>query len=137
MKIVGVASKVSNDRDDLLEQAWELFFNSEVLEYLNGQNISQDIISVYYEYEGDHNDPYTLLIGYEVAESFEVPTGLNSVSIKLNHDKYEIEGELPDAIIDKWHDIWDDTSKKRAYKADFDRYNPIKDTAEINVEYIK
>ena len=31
---VGVATKVSNDRDDLLEQAWELFFNSEVLEYL-------------------------------------------------------------------------------------------------------
>ncbi|AIT09563.1 AraC family transcriptional regulator [Candidatus Francisella endociliophora] len=137
MKVVGVALKVSNDREDLLEQVWELFFNSEVLEYLNGQNISPDIISVYYEYEGDHNDPYTYLIGYEVDESFEAPTGLNSVSIELNHDKYDIQGELPDAIIDKWQEIWDDTSKKRAYKADFDRYNPIEDTAEINVEYIK
>ena len=45
MKLVGVATKVSNDREDLLEQAWELFFNSAVLEYLNGQNLSQDIIS--------------------------------------------------------------------------------------------
>ncbi|WP_395166533.1 GyrI-like domain-containing protein [Francisella salimarina] len=137
MKVVGVASKVSNDREDLLEEAWELFFNSEVLEYLNGQNISQDIISVYYGYEGDHTAPYTLLIGYEVAESFEVPTGLNSVQIELNHQTYRVEGELPDAIIDKWQQIWADNSKKRAYKADFDRYNPIEDYAEINVEYLK
>ena len=62
MKLVGVATKVSNDREDLLEQAWELFFNSVVLEYLNDQNLSQDIISVYYDYEDDHTAPYTLLI---------------------------------------------------------------------------
>lgn len=137
MKVVGVATKVSNDRDDLLEQAWELFFNSEVLEYLNGHNISQDIISVYYEYAGDHSDPYTLLIGYEVDESFEAPTGLNSVIIKQNHDIFKVTGELPDAVIEKWQQIWDDTSKERAYKADFDRYNPKEDFVEINVEYIK
>ncbi|AFJ44169.1 GyrI-like domain-containing protein [Francisella orientalis] len=137
MKVVGVASKVSNDRVDLLEEAWEFFFNSEVLEYLNGQNISQDIISVYYDYECDHTAPYTLLIGYEVAESFEVPAGLNSVQIELNHRTYRVEGELPDAIIDKWQQIWADNSKKRVYKADFDRYNPIEDYAEVNVEYLK
>ena len=34
MKVVGVASKVSNDREDLLEEAWELFFNSDVLDIL-------------------------------------------------------------------------------------------------------
>ncbi|MED7788714.1 effector binding domain-containing protein [Francisella sp. 19X1-34] len=136
MKVVGVATKVSNDRDDLLEQAWELFFNSEVLEYLNGQNLSQDIISVYYAYEGDHTAPYTLLIGYEVDDKFDVPTGLNSTNIELNHDIFRVEGDLPDTAIDKWQEIWADNSKKRAYKADFDRYNPIEDFVEINVEYI-
>ncbi|APC92425.1 MULTISPECIES: GyrI-like domain-containing protein [Francisella] len=137
MKVVGVATKVSNDREDLLEQAWELFFNSEVLEYLNKQNLSQDIISVYYDYEGDHTAPYTLLIGYEVTETFEVPTGLDSVIIELNHEVYRVAGELPDAIIDKWQEVWADNSKKRAYRADFDRYNPINDYAEVNVEYLR
>ncbi len=136
MKVVGVSTKVSNDRDDLLEQAWELFFNSEVLEYLNGQNLSQDIISVYYEYEGDHTALYTLLIGYEVDDSFDVPTGLNSVNVELNHEVFRVEGDLPDAVIEKWQEIWRDDSKERVYKADFDRYNPIEDFVEINVEYI-
>ncbi|ASG68951.1 AraC family transcriptional regulator [Francisella halioticida] len=135
MRIVGVSTKVSNDRDDLLEQAWELFFNSEVLEYLNGQNLSQDIISVYYEYEGDHTAPYTLLIGYEVNNSFETPIGLDSVILEKNHKIFRVEGDLPDAAIEKWREIWSDNSKKRVYKADFDRYNPIEDFVEINVEY--
>ncbi|QLE79318.1 GyrI-like domain-containing protein [Francisella sp. Scap27] len=135
MKVVGVSTKVSNDREDLLEQAWDLFSNSEVLEYLQGKNLSQDIISVYYEYEGDCDDPYTLLIGYEVDESFETPLGLNSVVINLNHEIYKLSENVPDAIFDKWEDIWDDTSRERAYIADFDRYNPKQDYAEIGVEY--
>ncbi|MDE4938374.1 AraC family transcriptional regulator, partial [Francisella tularensis subsp. holarctica] len=55
----------------------------------------------------------------------------------LNHQTFRVLGELPDAIIDKWHQIWADNSKKRAYKADLDRYNPIEDYAEVNVEYLK
>lgn len=135
MKVIGVSAKVSNDRDDLLEEAWELFFKSDVLEYVEGENLSEDIISVYYEYEGDQDDPYTLLIGYEVEEDFETPNGLNSIVINLNHETYRIEKNLPDAIFDKWEDIWDDTSRERAYIADFDRYNPKEDVAEVNVEY--
>jgi predicted transcriptional regulator YdeE len=102
MKVVGISAKVSNDRDDLLEEAWELFFKSEVLEYVEGENLSDDIISVYHEYEGDCDDPYILLIGYEVEDDFETPTGLNSVVINVNHNVYKIEDNLPDAVFDKW-----------------------------------
>ena len=137
MKIVGISAKVANDREDLIDDAWELFANSEVLEYLDGQNISDDIISVYYEYEGDHTAPYSLLIGYEVEDTFAIPNGLNHIDIKTNHVIYDIDGELPDAIIEKWHEIWNDTSKERVYNADFDRYNPKNDTAEVHVEYKK
>ena len=135
MKVVGISAKVSNDRDDLLEEAWELFFKSEVLEYVEGENLSEDIISVYYEYEGDCDDPYTLLIGYEVADDFETPMGLNSVTINLNHETHKIDKDLPDAVFDKWEDIWDDETREMAYIADFDRYNPKEDFVEINVEY--
>ncbi|MDE4965942.1 AraC family transcriptional regulator, partial [Francisella tularensis subsp. holarctica] len=75
-------------------------------------------------YEGDYTDPLTLLRGYEVPEPFEVPKGLNSVQIELNHQTYRFEGELHYAIIYKCQQIWSDNSKNRAYKADFDRYNP-------------
>lgn len=135
MKVVGISAKVSNDRDDLLEEAWELFFKSEVLEYVEGENLSNDIISVYYEYEGDQDDPYTLLIGYEVEDDFDTPLGLNSVTINLNHETHRIDKDLPDAIFNKWEDIWEDTARERAYIADFDRYNPKNDTAEVCVEY--
>jgi len=135
MKVVRISAKVTNDRDDLLEEAWELFFKSEVLEYVEGENLSDDIISVYHEYEGDCDDPYILLIGYEVEDDFETPTGLNSVTINLNHETHRIEKDLPDAIFDKWEDIWEDTTRERAYIADFDRYSPKEDVAEVNVEY--
>ena len=135
MKVVGISAKVSNERDDLLEAAWELFFNSEVLDYLDGANVSEEIISVYHEYEGDCDDPYTLLIGYEVEDDYETPNGLNDVTINLNHDVYQITGEMPDAIMDAWEEIWDDTARERAYIADFDICNTKTDTAEIHVEY--
>ena len=51
------------------------------------------------------------MIGYEVNESFEVPTGLNSIVIELNHEVSRVEGELPGAIKDKWQEIC--TDKKR------------------------
>lgn len=133
MKVVGVAAKVANDRDE--EAVWELFANSEVLAYLQGANLSEDIISVYYEYEGHQNDSYTLLIGYEVNDSFEVPLGLNTVSINFKHQTYKVEKNLPDAIFEKWQEICEDSTRKRAYIADFDRYNPKEDFAEISVEY--
>lgn len=135
MKVVGVSTEVSNDRDDLLENAWDLFFKSEVLDYLDGKNLSADIISVYYNYQGDHTKPYSLLIGYEVDESFETPMGVEDVIINLNHEQHRLEGEDTEAVIEKWQEIWDDNSRERAYIADFDRFNPIEDFIEINVEY--
>ena len=67
----------------------------------------------------------------------KVPTGLNSIVIELNHKISRVEGALPDAIKDKWQEICADDSKKRAYKVDFDRYNPIENYAEVNVEYLR
>ena len=135
MRVVGISAKVNNDREDLIDDVWELFFNSEVLDYLDENNLSGDIISVYHEYEGDHADDYTLLIGYEVEDDYEVPVGLNFVDITLNHNVINVKGELPEAAIAEWENIWDDDSQERAYIVDFDIYDPKEDKVDINVEY--
>ena len=135
MRVVGVSGKVSNDREDLIDSVWELFENSDVLDYLNENNISEDIVSVYHEFESDYIGKYTLLIGYEVEDDYETPIGLNFVDIELNHTTVVVKGELPDAIFEEWDNIYEDTSKERAYIADFDIYYPKEDLVEINVEY--
>jgi predicted transcriptional regulator YdeE len=135
MKVVGVSGKVSNDREDLIDNVWELFENSDVLDYLNENNLTEDIVSVYCEFESDYMGEYTLLIGYEVEDDYDTPVGLNSIDIDLNHTTKVVKGELPDAIFEEWDNIYEDKSKERAHIADLDIYYPKEDLVEINVEY--
>lgn len=135
MRIVGIAAKVSNAEIDKIGRLWGEFYQSNILEKLGSNVVSDEVISVYTDYEGDHNAPYTLLIGYEVLDPYNCPDNLAERTIDGFFEKFIVKGELPKSVIEQWSKIWADTSKKRAYIADFDRYKND-GSVEINVEYI-
>ncbi len=135
IKIVGVAAVVSDERIDLQDEVWEIFAKSEVLDYLKGANLSENIFYVYFDYQDDEENSYTMLIDYEVNKNFEVPDGLNLIEIDFNHESFEADDDTPEAIEGICDDICEDESKERAFIADFEIFNPRDNCVIIYVGY--
>ncbi|MCD8562729.1 MAG: GyrI-like domain-containing protein [Alphaproteobacteria bacterium] len=93
-----------------------------------GQKISNkadDIIfAVYSDYEGDHEAPYRVTIGYRVNNDTPAPEGLHSVRIEgQDYAVMSAGGRQPQALIETWEAIWAG-DLPRTYKTDFELYGP-------------
>ena len=98
--------------------------------------INNDIVAVYFDYDGDYNEPFSYMIGCEVTDGTEAPEGLRKVTIsKANYRKFLAKGKMPDCIGEVWYKIWD-TKLDRAYTFDFEIYGEKSqnwDNAEVEV----
>jgi predicted transcriptional regulator YdeE len=83
---------------------------------------------VYTAYESDHTGEYSLVVGAAVHSAADVPDALVSVILpSATYLVFTAEGPMPDALIRTWMDIWryfsDNVQYRRAYTADFERYD--------------
>jgi len=93
------------------------------------------LYGVYFNYESDAHGEFDVLVGTEELEKVE-----DTPSITLEEGKYlcfKAKGELPQAIIETWGEIWayfsnEKCQEKRAYKTDFEKYIS-QDEAEIYI----
>ncbi len=97
--------------------------------------LSDDIYAVYFDYEGDHTQPFSYFIGCKVKTDTEAPQDMDSLFIpEENYSKVIAKGRMPDCITNSWRDIW--SSKiDRAYNYDFEIYDErSKDWSNAEVE---
>ena len=121
--VVGVSIVTDNSKaTEEVNALWERFFKESV-----GQMIAHkrdDVIyAVYSNYEGDHEAPYRLTIGYRV-EKLDVPEGMYSV--RVEGGEYAVmssAGEQPKALIETWEAIWS-SDLPRKFNTDFEVYGP-------------
>jgi len=100
---------------------WQKFVQGRYAENIPGK-VSNDILAVYFNYEGDYTKPFSYFIGCKVTENAVVPNGMYSIIIPGG--KYRIikaKGKLPDCISKAWGVIWS-VIYARAYKTDFEIY---------------
>ncbi len=105
-----------------INHLWERFFQEKV-----GQRVrhkaNDTIYAVYSDYEGDHEKPYRLTIGYRV-ERGAMPDSFFCVTIKdQSYAVMSATGDQPTALIDTWTAIWS-SDLERSYKTDFELYGP-------------
>ncbi len=125
IRIVGIETRTVNapGKVDIdIPALWGRF----MAENIGGQlpsKLSEEIYCVYCEYEGDHNKPYTTLIGYSVPSDTNLPEGMKSFEIKPSeYAIFKSEGDLTGgAVVGTWNEIWQ-TSLDRTYAADFEIY---------------
>jgi predicted transcriptional regulator YdeE len=85
--------------------------------------LSDEILAVYHQYEGDHTEPFSYFIGFKVKTGSDIPQGLDSLIIpKGTYQKIIARGKMPGCIANTWKDIWS-SSIPRAYQADFEVYD--------------
>ncbi len=84
--------------------------------------VNNEIVAVYFDYEGDYTEPFSYMIGCEVTDGTEAPEGMKKITIpKSKYRKFLAKGKMPDCIGEVWHQIWG-TELDRPYTYDFEVY---------------
>ena len=106
-----------------LKALWVKFMAENVFFQLTDK-VSDHIYCVYAEYETDHTNYYTTVLGCEVDRALQIPGGFTTVTIPAgNYREYSLSGKCPHNLLDAWQKIWD-SSTERKYASDYDRYTP-------------
>ncbi len=121
--LIGLPLKVTLDEaPKTIGPHWDRFFEENCLEKIPNK-LNDTLYGLYTDYEGDFTKPYTLVVGVEVSSLSSIPEGMVGKEIPAQtYIPFETEGELPQALVDKWVEIWK-TPLNRTYSADFEKFD--------------
>lgn len=125
-KIIGISIRTINKNNQSQQdigKLWKQFYAENIFEKIPNK-ISSNVITIYADYISDHTDEYTTIIGVPVSTLDEIPDGFIGREFKAdNFQKFKAEGEMPNAVVNTWIDIWEkDSELNRKYSYDFELY---------------
>ncbi|WP_316793894.1 GyrI-like domain-containing protein [Pedobacter frigoris] len=139
INIIGIAVRTTNENGQSaadIPLLWNRFFTENIAARIPGK-ISEEVYSIYTDYELDYTKPYTTIIGCRVEQLTDIPEGLiGKVIGGGSYTTFVAKGKLSDQIVfTEWQKIWN-TDLPRAYTSDFEIYgagaqNP--DQAEVEI----
>lgn len=128
--VVGLSIVTDNSKGaEEINALWERFFKESVGQILEAQKMNDVIYAVYSDYEGDHEAPYRLTIGYRVEKAgadagVNLPDGMRRVQVvDQEYAVMSAAGAQPEALIETWRAIWSG-DLPRSFQTDFEAYGP-------------
>jgi len=124
--IVGIRTKTTNNGSASkdIPALWGRFMSENILENIPNK-IDNAIYCLYTEYEGDHTQPYDVVLGCKVSNSNEIPEGFTHLHVpKSENAKFLAKGviEHGQAVIETWMKIWQ-SDLDRAFRVDYEVYD--------------
>ena len=124
-EVIGISIRTSNENGKTAEDIgalWGKFMSENILEKIP-KRISDDILSIYTNYESDHTKPYDTILGCKVSSLDTIPDGMVGQSFEGGtFAKFLSKGDVTKgAVYNTWADIWN-TDLDRLYTADFEVY---------------
>lgn len=101
---------------------WQRFTQENLAEKLEDRE-GNELYCVYTDYESDHNDYYTAILGCKTTSMEYLPEGFTGKAIPAG--KYTLftpVGKFPANIGETWQHIWQ-SDLQRTYTVDFDVYD--------------
>ena len=125
INIIGIAIRTTNENGQAaidIPALWNRFLSEQIASKIPNK-LSDDVYSVYTDYELDHTKPYTTIIGCRVSGLDEVPEGLTGKAIaEARYTTFVAKGKLSDQIVyNEWLKIWN-AGLPRTFTADFEVY---------------
>jgi predicted transcriptional regulator YdeE len=131
--VIGISIVTDNSKaTEDINALWERFFKESIGQKVQNK-LDNTIYAVYSDYQGDHEAPYRLTIGYRIPPSKEKettsPTPLPPLDlhyVKCLEGEYAVmsaAGQQPKALIETWEAIWS-SDLNRAFTNDFEVYGP-------------
>jgi len=124
-QIIGIAVRTTNENGQAgtdIGALWQEFMTTGVLDKIPNK-ISNDIYSIYTDYESDHTKPYTTILGCQVSDISDIPKGMVAKTFEGgNYIEFTAKGNLQEgAVYQEWSKIWA-IDLARKYTADFEVY---------------
>lgn len=125
-QIIGIEVRTTNQNSQAINDIgalWRKFMQQGILEKIPNK-VNSTIYCLYTDYEGDHLQPYTTVIGCEVSTTDEVPTGMVAKTInKGTYLKSSVNGDLSKGLVgNHWYQLWE-TEIDRNYQSDYEVYD--------------
>lgn len=125
-KIIGISVETNNENGQSakdLSALWERFYSERIFDKIPNKE-TEEIYSIYTDYEADYRGKYTSIIGQKVGSLANIPNGLIGREFKGgDYLKFTAKGEMPRAVIETWREIWEnDSHLDRRYTTDFEIY---------------
>jgi predicted transcriptional regulator YdeE len=122
--LIGIQCRTSNDPNAGpidIQNLWTKFASDNVFANIPNK-ASEEVIALYCDYEGDHTQPYSVVIGCAVTSFDSVPRGMVTKTIPAaSYAVFPVIGDFPESLIETWGKIWN-TDLKRTYSGDFELY---------------
>ncbi|KYG76849.1 transcriptional regulator [Roseivirga spongicola] len=127
IRLIGLrlAGKTSNENGQSSKdcgELWQKFEKEAIADQIAGK-LNNAIYAVYFDYDGDENQPFSYFIGCAVPENVTVPTGLQTLTIpSQTYQRFLAKGVMPECITDIWKSIWS-SNVNRSFTFDFEVYD--------------
>lgn len=138
-KIIGIAVRTTNENGKAAQDIpalWNRFMKEGIPQRISNK-VNDEVYSMYTDYEGDHTQPYTTIIGCQVSSIDTIPEGMVAHEvIGGSYVKTSATGDIMKGIvINKWNEIWA-SDINRAYTADYEVYGEkSRDMSNAEVEF--
>ena len=125
-KVIGIAVETTNKNGKSTEdmgKLWERFYAENISDKIPNK-LSNEIYSIYTDYETNYKGKYTSIIGMRV-KSFDniSPELIGREFAGGKYRKFIAKGEMPNAVVKTWGEIWSkDAELNRKYTMDFELY---------------
>lgn len=123
--VIGITVRTTNENGQAAQDIgalWNRFISENIAAKIPNKS-SNDIYSVYTDYEKDHTRPYTTLLGCRVSSLENIPEGMTGKTIEeANYTLYVAKGNILQGIVyEEWVKIWN-SDLERTFTADFEIY---------------
>lgn len=137
--VIGISVRTTNENGQAMQDIpalWNRFMAENIADKIPDK-VNGDLYCVYTDYEKDHTQPYTTLLGCRVNNLDNIPAGMMGKTItEGDYTTFTAKGNLAQGIVyNEWIKIWN-TSLERGFTADFEVYgkkafNP--ENAEVDI----
>lgn len=137
-QVIGISIRTTNENGQAAQDIgalWARFMTENISQNIPNK-ISDEILSIYTNYESDHTKPYDTILGCKVSSLEEIPDGMIGQSFEGGtFTKFVSKGDVTKgAIYNTWTEIWN-TDLNRLYTADFEVYGEkAKDPSNAEVD---
>jgi len=132
-RVAGISVRTTNRDESLPDRAsipgmYQRFESERIAEQIPSPVNPSKRIAVYADYEKDQSGKYTILLGQQVTNDINVPDELDHVRINAgNFLRFHAEGNMPDAVISTWQEVWryfeESSEHTRKFDTDFELYD--------------
>ncbi len=134
--VIGIFARTNNSAESTgngeIPKLWQRFFAEGVMNRIPDRD-GDSVYAVYTNYASDWNGDYTILLGVKVSPGTKPPEGMAVITVPAGRylEFVSAKGPGTEVVPKAWTQIWayfqDPANPRRAYQADYERYDELSD----------